>query len=325
MVLTTGSAEDFRTSITRTLKMAAASPSAWFYTALWSASALVLAVAGAGPSVLVSLMVGLVLLLLGLLVAGITQPAPAAAAPAGGRSAGGTGTGGPGTTPPRRRVRVQLGIGLAFVVLTGWNNLAFHHVLPEGSGLPGWTALVEWLRRLGEQWFGAGLGTFVVNPVTYVAIPLALLLLAGARPSSMGFGPGHRVGRALLICCALPFAWFVFVLATGQSAVSRLLGNMAADVVQSGFVEEFLFRGILQTRLRLLAGTGWALVLQALLFGVWHLGLGFSNTGHAGLVPAIASTVVHQSLLGLALGILFERTRNLLVPSVVHVALNSMG
>lgn len=315
MVLTTRPTSDFRTNITHTLKRVAASPSAWFYTALWSASALVLAIGGAGLSVLVSLLVGCVLLLLSLLVVGATQPVPAVVAR----------TGVATTRGKRRRVWLQLGIGLAFVVLTGWNNLAFHHVLPQDSGLPGWTALVDWLRRLGEQWFGAGLGTFVVNPVTYVAIPLALLLLAGARLPGLGFGPGHRVGRALLICCALPFAWFVFVLATGQSTVLRLLGNLGSDFIQSGFVEEFLFRGVLQTRLRLLAGAGWALVLQALVFGVWHLGLGFTNTGHAGLVPAIASTIVHQSLIGLALGVLFERTRNLLVPSVVHVALNSMG
>jgi membrane protease YdiL (CAAX protease family) len=59
-------------------------------------------------------------------------------------------------------------------------------------------------------------------------------------------------------------------------------------------------------------------------FGVWHLGLGYTNTGHTGLLPAIAVTILQQSLIGLALGTLFERTRNLLVPSVVHIAVNSM-
>ncbi|MDR7082097.1 membrane protease YdiL (CAAX protease family) [Arthrobacter ginsengisoli] len=65
------------------------------------------------------------------------------------------------------------------------------------------------------------------------------------------------------------------------------------NFIQNGFVEESSFSGALQTRLVLAVGTGWALVLQALLLGVWHLRLGFTNTGHAG-------TIVPQSVLGLA-------------------------
>ena len=49
-----------------------------------------------------------------------------------------------------------------------------------------------------------------------------------------------------------------------------------------------------------------------------------TDTGHVGVVPAVASTIVHQSVIGLAYGIIFERTRNLLVPSVSHVLITSM-
>lgn len=298
----------FRGNIVRGLKVVAASKSAWFFAAVWLASVLVLVVGGHDIPV-VGIVVGFVLLLLSLLVTGSTEPVRAVIVVAG---------------PARRRVWVQLGLVAVFIALTGWNNLAFHNVIEGNADIPLWTPLVEWLQRLGEQWFGEGLGTFLVNPVTYVAIPLVVLLLAGARLPTLGFARGHRVGRALLICCALPLAWFAYTPISGQQTIVRLLGTFASDFMQNGFLEEFLFRGILQTRLRLLAGPGWALVLQALAFGVWHLGLGFTYTGHAGLLPAIAITIVQQSLLGLALGILFERTRNLLVPSVVHIALNSM-
>jgi membrane protease YdiL (CAAX protease family) len=304
----TASPASFRGNIVHVLKRAAASRCAWFFAAVWLASVLVLAVGGHHIPV-VGIVAGFVLLLLSLLVTGATGPARAVIAVAG---------------PARRRVWVQLGLAAVFIALTAWNNLAFHHVIDGSADIPLWSPLVQWLRDLGEQWFGAGLGTFLANPVTYVALPLVVLLLAGARLPSLGFAKGHRVGRALLICCALPFAWFAFTLVSGQQTIVRLLGTFAANFMQNGFLEEFLFRGVLQTRLRLLAGPGWALVLQALVFGVWHLGLGYTNTGHAGLLPAIAITIVHQSLVGLALGILFERTRNLLVPSVAHIALNSM-
>jgi len=95
--------------------------------------------------------------------------------------------------------------------------------------------------------------------------------------------------------------------------------------MNNGFFEEFLFRGALQTRLRALRGPGWALVIQALVFGAWHLGLGYTNTDHAGLLPALASTIVYQATLGLAFGVIFERTRNLLAPSVAHILVNSLG
>lgn len=304
----TASPASFRGNVIHALKRAAASRCAWFFAAVWLASVLVLVVGGHGIPV-GGIVVGFVLLLLSLLVTGATEPARVVIAVA---------------SPARRRVWVQLGLVAVFIVLTGWNGLAFHKVIDGSAEIPLWTPLVEWLSDLGERWFGEGLGTFLANPVTYVLIPLVVLLLAGARLPTLGFAKGHRVGRALLICCALPVAWFVFTLVSGQQTIVRLLGTFVSNFMQNGFLEEFLFRGILQTRLRLLAGPGWALVLQALVFGVWHLGSGYTNTGHAGLLPAIAITIVHQSVIGLALGILFERTRNLLVPSVVHIALNSM-
>ncbi|MFJ6003809.1 lysostaphin resistance A-like protein [Arthrobacter sp. NPDC092385] len=275
---------------------------------VWLASVLVLAVGGYGVPV-AGISVGVVLLLIGLLVVGTTRPARAVILAPG---------------PARRRAWVQLGLVSVFVALTGWSNLAFHGVIEGHSGIPGWTPLVERLRDLGERWFGEGLGTFVVNPVTYVLIPLIVLLLAGARLPDLGFTRGHRVGRTLVISCALPVVRFAFTVISGQQSIVRLFGAFASNSMQNGFLEEFLFRGLLQTRLRLLAGPGWALVLQALVFGLWHLGAGYTNTGHAGLLPAIAVTIVQQSLLGLGLGILFERTRNLLAPSVVHIALNSL-
>ena len=69
----------------------------------------------------------------------------------------------------------------------------------------------------------------------------------------------------------------------------------------------------------------WAIVIQALVFGAWHLGLGYTNTGGAGLLPAVAITIVHQATIGLAFGIVFERTRSILAPSVAHILANSMG
>jgi membrane protease YdiL (CAAX protease family) len=112
---------------------------------------------------------------------------------------------------------------------------------------------------------------------------------------------------------------------TGQLTVARIANRLLSNFMQNGLWEEILLRGALQTRLRALLSPEWAIVLQALVFGAWHLGLGYTNTGGAGLLPALASVLVHQATIGLAFGIVFERTRNLLAPTVAHVLANSVG
>ena len=92
------------------------------------------------------------------------------------------------------RLWLQVGLILLFVVLTAWRGLAFHRAIGPDATLPFWTPLVDALQRLGDRWFSNG--NYVANPVTYAVLPLAVLLLAGARFRALGFGSGHRVGRA---------------------------------------------------------------------------------------------------------------------------------
>lgn len=52
---------------------------------------------------------------------------------------------------------------------------------------------------------------------------------------------------------------------------------------------------------------------------LYNLGLGVFA------IITIASTIVYQGFMGVAFGIIFERTRNLIAPSIVHVVLNVFG
>ncbi len=293
----------------------ARSPAAWAFALAWLGSAAVLTASGQGFPFF-GLVIAAVYLPLSLVTVLVTEPAPADPAARDRVDRGGA------AVVARRRLVAQLAVAALFVGLTGWGGLAFHGVVADG-GIPLWSGLMDTLHGWGGRWLGHD--NFVANPVTYVVLPLAALLLLGAGPVSMGLGRGHRVGRVLLVWCALPLAYFAFVLVTGRLGAGRLLGRLVSNALQNGPMEEFLFRGVVQTRLRAVAGPGWALVLQALLFGAWHLGLGFSNTGHAGVWPALATVIVHQALIGLALGVIFDRTRNLVAPSIVHVVINSLG
>lgn len=212
----------------------------------------------------------------------------------------------------------QVGVIGVIILLTGVNR----------ESVPLWSGMVGWLSSLGEawlpvEWFG-GPGNVVANPVQYFVIPFILLLLLGAKPAGLGFGKGHRVGRACLLWAALPVVFCAVLLLTGSLPVQTLVRRIISNTFQNGFFEEFLMRGALQTRLRRLLSGPWALIIQALVFGVWHLRantLSFDGDMLAGL----ALCLVSQTVIGLAFGYLFQRTRNLLAPSVAHVAMNVLS
>lgn len=99
--------------------------------------------------------------------------------------------------------------------------------------------------------------------------------------------------------------------------------------VETGLVEEFFFRALLQSRL-----SAWfrsevtGVVLMALLFGLAHAP-GFIFR-HAGMIEglgtdpaaldAIAYSIVTLSVSGLFFGIIWARTRNLLALIIIHAA-----
>ncbi|MCC6458316.1 MAG: CPBP family intramembrane metalloprotease [Caldilineaceae bacterium] len=194
--------------------------------------------------------------------------------------------------------------------------------------LPLWRDLVDGLRSWGEQmlpvaWVG-GPGNAVANPVQYFMIPFLLLLLLGAKPSALGLQRGHQSGRVCLVWLLLLLVIWVALLTMGQLPVQTLARRLIGNALQNGFFEEFLFRGALQSRLTRLIAPNWALAVQAILFGLWHVNANLNLFAGDGW-SALAWCMVAQAPLGLLLGILFQRTRSLLAPSVAHVIMNALG
>jgi membrane protease YdiL (CAAX protease family) len=68
----------------------------------------------------------------------------------------------------------------------------------------------------------------------------------------------------------------------------------------------------------------WALAVQALIFGLWHLS---ANTQmmDGNVLAGLAVCTLVQIVSGLVYGLVFLRTRNLLAPSVAHVLMNAFG
>lgn len=94
----------------------------------------------------------------------------------------------------------------------------------------------------------------------------------------------------------------------------------------AGLIEEFFFRGLLQSRLSiLLKSTTGGIVLSAVIFGLVHApGLYLRGAGSEGIeeqMPFLfftAYTVAYMSIAGVFLGIIYSKTKNLWLAMAIH-------
>lgn len=108
------------------------------------------------------------------------------------------------------------------------------------------------------------------------------------------------------------------VVVTGQQDPRYFLYMIPVAILLVGPFEELVFRGGVQGILRRTWGPSVAIVVTSVLFGLVHW---IALTGGGGSrVPYVTVAAT----LGLVLGYLYERSRNLLVPAVVHGLYNTI-
>ena len=131
---------------------------------------------------------------------------------------------------------------------------------------------------------------------TLVAFVLAIVL--SAILALLGLLPGSVIAEA------------------GMADPTLFIGLAVLSVVLIAPAEEFLFRGVIQTRFRRTFGPAGAIAGASLLFGSLHLA---NYTGSA--VPIVAGALL-IAVVGAVFGVLYERTSNLVVPILAHGAYN---
>ncbi len=103
----------------------------------------------------------------------------------------------------------------------------------------------------------------------------------------------------------------------GGDPVAYYLAMVAVSVLVVGPVEELLFRGVVQGGLRRAFDAAPAILLASVLFGLIHLP---GIEGSTGEQWAYVGVVVG---LGCVLGVLYERTNNVLIPGLAHGIYNA--
>ncbi|MFX0044922.1 MAG: lysostaphin resistance A-like protein [Candidatus Hermodarchaeota archaeon] len=132
---------------------------------------------------------------------------------------------------------------------------------------------------------------------------------------------GGTIVYALIFDPAYPLD--IHVLAPG------LLGYMFIFFLTNALLEETLFRGLIQNGLKTRLSPKWAIILSAIVFGVWHAGWPIVN-GAAGTAAVIevSSMVFFTTVLGLLFGVYYERFslgQSLVGPIAVHTIINFVG
>ena len=108
------------------------------------------------------------------------------------------------------------------------------------------------------------------------------------------------------------------VLVTGQDTPVFLLYMIPVALFLVGPGEELLFRGVVQGRLREAFGVWPGILLAAAVFGLAHW-LALIGTGGGKVVYVFVA-----AMLGLVLGTIYEYSKNILVPIVVHGCWNAL-
>jgi membrane protease YdiL (CAAX protease family) len=196
-------------------------------------------------------------------------------------------------------------------------------------------------------------GLELVNQFTnwffLVLVPLGLLVLARTRAVSLrttlrsvgltrtGMKDAMRLA-VLIMPLSIPLQYIVgkqqraairMIFHTPLRAGVSFLTSFVLALLTAGFVEEFFFRGVLQSRLAARLGSEWrGLLVASFLFGLLHLPMYYFSPfepTHGNLVWTIANVIAEQTVAGLLLGVVWVRTRNLIAPVLLHAFIDAIA
>jgi membrane protease YdiL (CAAX protease family) len=206
--------------------------------------------------------------------------------------------------------RDLLALGVLVVVLSTW-NLTRDPLVPGSYHLTANVLLTAVV--LGVAWAG-GLGAADL----------------GLRRSSLVRGSAYGGVVVALVLAVLVVAVLVAPRAFRDDRVDVSLTTMLFEVLveiplATVMFEEVAFRGVLLGLLRRRLPTWPAVVVSAVLFGLWHVDGVLHRQDGPGLAAAVAGTVLATTTAGLGFAWLRVRSDSLVAPMLAHWATNSLA
>lgn len=160
----------------------------------------------------------------------------------------------------------------------------------------------------------------------FLALPLYLSLkVDGLTPVDLGLTWKTRSTGVALFALAFGAISGVVAFLTGETVVGvESLSAMALMllVYNNAFLEEFFYRGVLQTRLERVFGQRPAVAMAGILFATTHVLLDFRVLSGEGGLSAVLVALLMQMLGGMILGLIFVKTRTLWPGVACHYLVN---
>ena len=216
------------------------------------------------------------------------------------------------------QVFVTLVIGIIHVVRTAV-GAAISNTVPDIGEITS-----DLMRFIGAQ------TPWVLLVAVVLTLPIYYIIYRG-RKQELGafvrFGSIHPVGVPVLIVVGLALNFIVEMLLGLLSQVGyfkqffETYNQVAELIFNGGFVlsllavgivgpifEELLFRGLVFGELRKVTHIRLAIVIQALIFGIYHMNV---------------VQGAYAFLIGILLGYIYYRSSSILAPAIIHIAINS--
>ncbi len=208
-------------------------------------------------------------------------------------------------------------LALYAVLFTGFGMSAAREAVPEG--------LTQELLVMG------------LKLVAHIVLPALILVMLGAKlaPLFQAGLSGRKFWRTLIVLGLIILGLLCVIspslqnIAETNTAFATLAWVAPVSfiwiAIEAGLNEEFLFRAVLQTRLQALFRSPWAGVfVSALVFAVAHApglylrGGADIHGSSADLIQVIAYTFAVLAPMGLLFGLIYARTKSLLLVVLLH-------
>ncbi len=204
--------------------------------------------------------------------------------------------------------RPLLESGLTFALLLGWiiyRTLEYTHVIIFPPIRPG---LCNDL-----------MDTILPKMIEMTLLPFFLFLALGYGLKKQGLGLPVWAWVPALLPLIIYLVWGL-----SHQTPQGLGTRTTCYYLGAGLPEEYLFRGLIMTRLEALTRRPiWGLFLGAFFFGVAHIPIDLEGTGLTNWQNALENAFTFQMSIGLALGYAFLRCRNLWPLTLIHALIDA--